>query len=220
MPVPTTCIARLPQAALRAAPGVDARGDVEAGEAEAAALTADEKRAALRPRDAGGRGRAGRHRHRHPDPTARCGGPTYIHYHCSHLQGFEPDTPHAPHHAERASGPPRCPPSRARSRRASPSWCATGQVAQAATERAGQDHRAGAAHHRGLDRQRPARPSAAAWCADLADALQRGDQRGSQRRAAAHIQVDEPLFARLPDQALRLRHREPRALLPRGAGAT
>ena len=123
----------------------------------------------------------------------------YIHYHCSHLDGFEPDrltlctmrngawTAEAPTFTGRVAA-------------REPFLVRDWEVAQAATERPVKITVPGpltiadsTANTFYSDRR--------TWCAALADALNVEIRRLADA-GCRHIQVDEPLFARLPDQAL------------------
>ena len=123
----------------------------------------------------------------------------YIHYHCSHLDGFEPDTLTLctmRGGAWTAEVPTLTGKIAARETFLVRDW----EVAQAATEKPVKltvpgpltiaDSTANKFH---ADRR--------SWCAELADALNVEIRRLADA-GCRHIQVDEPLFARLPDQAL------------------
>ena len=123
----------------------------------------------------------------------------YIHYHCGHLDGFELGTLTActmRNGAWTAEMPTFTGKVAAREPFLVRDW----EVAQAATERPVKitvpgpltisDSTANVFYS---DRR--------SWCADLADALNVEIRRLADA-GCRHIQVDEPLFARLPDQAL------------------
>ena len=123
----------------------------------------------------------------------------YIHYHCSHWEGFEPDTLTEctmRNGAWTAEVPTFTGPVAARGPFLVRDW----EVAQAATERPVKMTVPGPLTIADstatlLD------PDRRAWCADLADALNVEIRRLADA-GCRHIQVDEPVFARLPDQAL------------------
>ena len=197
MPVPTTCIGAYPKP-----PYVPRlawmHGDVEAGEAEAAAFTAEERRAAF--------DRATREVVAEQaaigidiptDGEMRRG--NYIHYHCSHLQGFEPDTLTL-RTMRNGAWTAEVPTFTGKVAAGAPFLVRDWQVAQAATEKPVKITVPGpltiadsTANAHATERR--------AWCAELADALNVEIRRLAEA-GCRHIQVDEPLFARLPDQAL------------------
>ena len=123
----------------------------------------------------------------------------YIHYHCSHLDGFELDTL-TECTMRNGAWTAEVPTFTGRVAARGPFLVRDWEVAQAATKRPVKITVPGpltiadsTANTVSSDRR--------SWCADLAEAL--NVEIG--RLAAAgcrHIQVDEPLFARLPDQAL------------------
>ena len=197
MPILTTCIGSYPKPPY--VPRMDwMHGGLEVGEVEGEALSPEERQAAFD--------------HATWEVVAEQAAigidiPTdgevrranYIHYHCSHLEGFEPDrltdctmrggawTAEVPTFTGRVAA-------------RAPFLVRDWEVAQAATERPVKitvpgpltiaDSTANAFY---ADRR--------SWCADLADALNVEIGRLADA-GCRHIQVDEPLFARLPDQAL------------------
>ena len=123
----------------------------------------------------------------------------YIHYHCRHMTGFEVETlteRSMRNGAWTAAVPTFTGPVRATDPFLVRDW----QTAQAVTDRPVKITVPGpltisdstADVHYG---------DARAWCRDLADALN-AEIRALADAGCRHIQVDEPLFARLPDQAL------------------
>ena len=123
----------------------------------------------------------------------------YIHYHCRHMTGFEAGTlteRSMRNGAWTAAVPTFTGPVRATESFLIRDW----KIAQAATDRPVKITVPGpltisdstADIHYGDTR---------AWCRDLADALNT-EIRALADAGCRHIQVDEPLFARLPDQAL------------------
>jgi 5-methyltetrahydropteroyltriglutamate--homocysteine methyltransferase len=123
----------------------------------------------------------------------------YIHYHCRHMTGFEVDTlteRSMRNGAWTAEVPTFTGPIRATQPFLFRDW----RIAQATTDRPVKITVPGpltisdstADLHYG---------DARAWCRDLADALNQ-EVRALADAGCRHIQVDEPLFARLPDQAL------------------
>ena len=124
MPLLTTCIGSYPKPPY--VPRMDwMHEDVEVGEVEAAMLTPEERQAAFdRATSEAVAEQAAIGIDIPTDGEIRRA--NYIHYHCSHLDGFEPDTLTLCT-MRAAPGRPRFPLSRARWRRASPSWCATGR---------------------------------------------------------------------------------------------
>ena len=197
MPVLTTCIGAYPKP-----PYVPRlawmQGGVEAGEAAAAALTAEERRAAF---DRATREVVAEQAAIGIDiPTdGEVRRANYIHYHCSHLQGFDPDTL-TRRSMRNGAWTAEVPTFTGRVAAGEPFLVRDWQVAQAATEKPVKitvpgpltiaDSTAGA--------QETGRR---AWCAALADALN-VEIRRLAGAGCRHIQVDEPLFARLPEQAL------------------
>ena len=123
----------------------------------------------------------------------------YIHYHCSHLEGFEPDTLTLCT-MRGGAWTAEVPTFTGKIAARAPFLVRDWEFAQAATERPVKitvpgpltiaDTTANAFY---ADRR--------AWCADLADAINVEIRRLAEA-GCRHIQVDEPLFARLPDQAL------------------
>jgi 5-methyltetrahydropteroyltriglutamate--homocysteine methyltransferase len=123
----------------------------------------------------------------------------YVHYHCSHLAGFELDTL-TECTMRNGAWTAEVPSFTAKIQAGAPFLVRDWQVAQEATDRPVKitvpgpltisDSTADLVYG---DRQ--------AWCADLADALNVEIRRLADA-GCQHIQVDEPLFARLPDQAL------------------
>ncbi len=123
----------------------------------------------------------------------------YVHYHCRHMAGFEAETlteRSMRNGAWTAAVPTFTGPVRATDPFLVRDW----QIAQAATDRPVKITVPGpltisdstADIHYGDTR---------AWCRDLADALN-VEIRALANAGCRYIQVDEPLFARLPDQAL------------------
>ena len=123
----------------------------------------------------------------------------YIHYHCSHLEGFDPETLTL-RTMRGGAWTAEMPTFTGKIAARAPFLVRDWRVAQAATERPVKitvpgpltiaDSTANTFYG---DRR--------AWCADLADALNVEIRRLADA-GCRHIQVDEPLFARLPDQAL------------------
>ena len=123
----------------------------------------------------------------------------YIHYHCSHWDGFEPETLTLCT-MRNGAWTAEVPTFTGRIAAREPFLVRDWEVAQAATERPVKitvpgpltiaDSTANAFYS---DRR--------SWCAELADALNVEIGRLADA-GCRHIQVDEPLFARLPDQAL------------------
>ena len=197
MPLLTTCIGSYPKP-----PYVPRLAwmheDVEAGEVEDEALSPEERQAAF--------DRATREVVAEQaaigidiptDGEMRRG--NYIHYHCSHLDGFEPDTLTEctmRGGAWTAEVPTFTGTVAAREPFLVRDW----QIAQAATEKPVKITVPGpltiadsTANVVNQDRR--------SWCTALADALN-VEIRRLAGAGCRHIQVDEPLFARLPDQAL------------------
>ena len=197
MPILTTCIGSYPKP-----PYVPRLGwmheDVEAGEVEAGALSPEEQRAAF--------DRATREVVAEQaaigidiptDGEIRRG--NYIHYHCRHLQGFEPETL-TRRTMRNGAWTAEVPTFTGKVAAGEPFLVRDWEVAQAATEKPVKitvpgpltiaDSTASAC---AADRR--------AWCDDLADALN-VEVRRLADAGCRHIQVDEPLFARLPEQAL------------------
>lgn len=123
----------------------------------------------------------------------------YIHYHCSQLDGFKPDTLTLTT-MRGGAWTAEVPTFTGKVAAREPFLVRDWKVAQAATERPVKitvpgpltiaDSTANAFYS---DRR--------SWCADLADALNVEISRLAEA-GCRHIQVDEPLFARLPDEAL------------------
>ena len=168
------------------------------GEAEAEALTAEERLAAF--------DRATREVVAEQDaigidiPTdGEIRRANYIHYHCRHLEGFEVDT-HTLCTMRNGAWTAEVPTFTGKVAAREPFLVRDWGVAQAATERPVKITVPGpltiadsTANTFYADRR--------SWCADLADALNVEIKRLADA-GCRHIQVDEPLFARLPDQAL------------------
>ena len=197
MPLLTTCIGSYPKP-----PYVPRlawmHDDVEAGEAEAGALTAEERQAAF---DRATREAVAEQAAIGIDiPTdGEMRRANYIHYHCRHLQGFEPDTLTLCT-MRNGAWTAEMPTFTGKVAAGEPFLVRDWEVAQAATEKPVKitvpgpltiaDSTANAFY---ADRR--------TWCADLADALNVEIGRLADA-GCRHIQVDEPLFARLPEQAL------------------
>ncbi|MGY8997227.1 MAG: cobalamin-independent methionine synthase II family protein [Alphaproteobacteria bacterium] len=125
--------------------------------------------------------------------------PNYVHYHCSHISGFELDTL-TECSMRNGAWIAEVPTFTTKIEAGKPFLVRDWQVAQSATDKPVKitipgpltisDSTADLAYG---DRR--------AWCADLADALNVEIRRLAEA-GCRHIQVDEPLFARLPDQAL------------------
>ena len=172
----------LSQAALRAAPGLDA-GERRGRRGRGRRAHAGGAAGRLRSCDAGGRGRAGRHRYRHPDRRRGAAGEL----HPLPLQpsrGLRPRYADALHHAgRRLDGHDADVYGQDRGARALPRARLGGGPGGDGEAR--QDHRARPAHHRGFDRQhllcRPPRlVRRSRRCA------QRGDQAPDRRRVPPH----------------------------------
>lgn len=123
----------------------------------------------------------------------------YIHYHCSHLDGFELDTL-TECTMRNGAWTAKVPTFTGRVAARGPFLVRDWEVAQAATEKPVKITVPGpltiadsTANTFYADRS--------SWCAELADALN-AEIRRLAGAGCRHIQVDEPLFARLPDQAL------------------
>ena len=197
MPLLTTCIGSYPK------PPYVPRMDwmhlrVEAGEVEDEALSPEERQAAF--------DRATREVVAEQtaigidiptDGEMRRG--NYIHYHCSHLDGFEPDTL-TECTMRGGAWTAEVPTFTGKVAAREPFLVRDWQIAQAATEKPVKitvpgpftiaDSTANVFN-----------PERRSWCAALADALNVEIRRLADA-GCRHIQVDEPLFARLPDQAL------------------
>ncbi len=197
MPLLTTCIGSYPKP-----PYVPRLAwmheDVEAGEVEDEALSPEERQAAF--------DRATREVVAEQaaigidiptDGEMRRG--NYIHYHCSHLDGFEPDTL-TECTMRGGAWTAEVPTFTGKVAAREPFLVRDWQIAQAATEKPVKITVPGpftiadsTANVFDPDRR--------SWCAALADALNVEIRRLADA-GCRHIQVDEPLFARLPDQAL------------------
>ncbi len=197
MPLLTTCIGSYPKP-----PYVPRLAwmheDVEAGEVEDEALSPEERQAAF--------DRATREVVAEQvamgidiptDGEMRRG--NYIHYHCSHLDGFEPDTL-TECTMRGGAWTAEAPTFTGKVAAREPFLVRDWEIAQAATDRPVKitvpgpftiaDSTANVVN-----------PDRRSWCAALADALNVEIRRLADA-GCRHIQVDEPLFARLPDQAL------------------
>ncbi len=197
MPVLTTCIGSYPKPPY--VPRMNwMHEDVEVGEVESRALTAEEQRTAF---DRATREVVAEQAAIGIDiPTdGEMRRANYIHYHCRHLDGFEPGTLTVCT-MRNGAWTAEVPTFTGRVAAGEPFLARDWEVAQAATDRPVKitvpgpltisDSTANAFY-----------PDRRSWCADLAAAL--NVEIG--RLAAAgcrHIQVDEPLFARMPDEAL------------------
>ena len=197
MPVLTTCIGSYPKPPY--VPRMNwMHEDVEVGEVESRALTAEEQRTAF---DRATREVVAEQAAIGIDiPTdGEMRRANYIHYHCRHLDGFEPGTLTVCT-MRNGAWTAEVPTFTGRVAAGEPFLTRDWEVAQAATDRPIKitvpgpltisDSTANAFY-----------PDRRSWCADLAAAL--NVEIG--RLAAAgcrHIQVDEPLFARMPDEAL------------------
>ena len=197
MPLLTTCIGSYPKP-----PYVPRLAwmheDVEAGEVEDEALSPEERQAAF---DQATREVVAEQVAIGIDiPTdgeMRRG--NYIHYHCSHLDGFEPDTL-TECTMRGGAWTAEVPTFTGKVAAREPFLVRDWQIAQAATEKPVKitvpgpftiaDSTANVVN-----------PDRRSWCAALADALNVEIRRLADA-GCRHIQVDEPLFARLPDQAL------------------
>ena len=197
MPLLTTCIGSYPKPPY--VPRLDwMHEDVEAGEVEDEALSPEERQAAF--------DRATREVVAEQaaigidiptDGEMRRG--NYIHYHCSHLDGFEPDTL-TECTMRGGAWTAEVPTFTGKVAAREPFLARDWQIAQAATDRPVKiavpgpltiaDSTANVVN-----------PDRRSWCAALADALNVEIRRLADA-GCRHIQVDEPLFARLPDQAL------------------
>ena len=197
MPLLTTCIGSYPKPPY--VPRLDwMHEDVEAGEVEDEALSPEERQAAF--------DRATREVVAEQtvigidiptDGEMRRG--NYIHYHCSHLDGFEPDTL-TECTMRGGAWTAEVPTFTGKVAAREPFLVRDWQIAQAATEKPVKitvpgpftiaDSTANVFN-----------PERRSWCAALADALNVEIRRLADA-GCRHIQVDEPLFARLPDQAL------------------
>ena len=197
MPLMTTCIGSYPKP-----PYVPRMAwmhdDVEVGEVEVGSLTPEKRRAAF---DRATREVVAEQAAIGIDiPTdGEMRRANYIHYHCSHLAGFEPDTL-TECTVRNGAWTVEVPTFTGRVAARGPFLVRDWEVAQAATDRPVKitvpgpltiaDSTANVAN-----------PDRRTWCADLADALNVEIRRLAEA-GCRHIQVDEPLFARLPDEAL------------------
>ncbi|MBN35307.1 MAG: 5-methyltetrahydropteroyltriglutamate--homocysteine methyltransferase [Rhodospirillaceae bacterium] len=125
--------------------------------------------------------------------------PNYVHYHCSHVDGFELNTL-TECTMRNGAWVDRVPTFTGKIAAREPFLVRDWTVAQAATDKQVKITVPGpltisdsTANMFYADR--------ASWCADMADALNVEIRRLADA-GCHHIQVDEPLFARLPDQAL------------------
>ena len=198
MPLLTTCIGAYPKPPYVPRMAWMDEG-VEAGEVEGGTLTPEERRAAF---DRATREVVAEQAAIGIDiPTdGEIRRANYIHYHCSHLDGFELDTL-TECTMRNGAWTAEMPTFTGKDRGARTVLGARLGGCAGGDGEARQDHRFRAAHHCGLDRQRTFYSDRRSWCADLSDAL----NLETRRLAAAgcrHIQIDEPLFARLPDEAL------------------
>ena len=197
MPLMTTCIGSYPKPSY--VPHLAwMHEDVEAGEVEGRTLTPEERQAAF---DRATREVVAEQAAIGIDiPTdGEMRRANYIHYHCSHLDGFEPDTLTLCT-MRGGAWTAEVPTFTAKVAAREPFLVRDWEVAQAATERPVKitvpgpltiaDSTANAFY-----------PDRRSRCADLADALNVEIRRLADA-GCRHIQVDEPLFARLPDQAL------------------
>ena len=197
MPLVTTCIGSYPKP-----PYVPRMAwmhdDVEVGEVEVGTLTPEKRRAAF---DRATREVVAEQAAIGIDiPTdGEMRRANYIHYHCSHLAGFEPDTL-TECTVRNGAWTVEVPTFTGRVAAREPFLVRDWEVAQSATDRPVKITVPGpltiadaTANVFYSDRR--------SWCADLADALNVEIRRLADA-GCRHIQVDEPLFARLPDQAL------------------
>ncbi|MCE2521419.1 MAG: 5-methyltetrahydropteroyltriglutamate--homocysteine methyltransferase, partial [Alphaproteobacteria bacterium] len=197
MPVLTTCIGSYPKPPY--VPRMNwMHEDVEVGEVESRALTAEEQRAAF---DRATREVVAEQAAIGIDiPTdGEMRRANYIHYHCRHLDGFEPDTLTVCT-MRNGAWTAEVPTFTGRITAGEPFLARDWEVAQTATDKPVKitvpgpltisDSTANAFY-----------PDRRSWCADLASALN-VEIRSLAAAGCRHIQVDEPLFARLPDEAL------------------
>ena len=197
MPLLTTCIGSYPKPPY--VPRMDwMHEDVEVGEVEGGTLTPEERQAAF---DRATREAVAEQAAIGIDiPTdGEIRRANYIHYHCSHLDGFEPDTLTLCT-MRGGAWTAEVPTFTGRVAAREPFLVRDWEVAQAATEKPVKltvpgpltiaDSTANTFH---ADRR--------SWCAELADALNVEIRRLAEA-GCRQIQVDEPLFARLPEQAL------------------
>ena len=197
MPLLTTCIGAYPKP-----PYVPRMAslheNVEVGEVEAGTLTPEERQAAF---DRATREVVAEQAAIGIDiPTdGEMRRANYIHYHCSHLDGFEPDTL-TECTMRNGVWTAKVPTFTGRVAARGPFLVRDWKVAQAATDRPVKitvpgpltiaDSTANVFY-----------ANRRSWCADLADALNVEIRRLAEA-GCRHIQIDEPLFARLPDEAL------------------
>lgn len=197
MPVATTCIGAYPKPAY--VPHMAwFHGDAQTGEADAMELSSGERQAIL--------DRATREVVAEQDsigidiPTdGEIRRANYIHYHCAHLDGFELDTL-TECTMRNGAWTAEVPTFTGRIRAGAPFLVRDWTIAQSATAKPVKmtvpgpltvsDSTANLFY-----------PDRRSWCADLADALNVEIRRLAEA-GCRHIQVDEPLFARLPDEAL------------------
>ena len=197
MPLMTTCIGSYPKPPY--VPRMDwLHEGVEAGEVEAGTLSAEERRTVF---DRATREVVAEQAAIGIDiPTdGEMRRANYIHYHCSHLEGFELDTL-TECTMRNGAWTAEVPTFTGKVAAREPFLVRDWEVAQAATERPVKmtvpgpltiaDSTANVFN-----------PDRRSRCADLADALNVEIRRLADA-GCRHIQVDEPLFARLPDQAL------------------
>ncbi|MCY4607195.1 MAG: cobalamin-independent methionine synthase II family protein [bacterium] len=197
MPVLTTCIGSYPKPPY--VPRMNwMHEDVEVGEVESRALTAEEQRAAF---DRATREVVAEQAAIGIDiPTdGEMRRANYIHYHCRHLDGFEPDTLTVCT-MRNGAWTAEVPTFTGRITAGEPFLARDWEVAQTATDNPVKitvpgpltisDSTANAFY-----------PDRRSWCADLASALN-VEIRSLAAAGCRHIQVDEPLFARQPDETL------------------
>ena len=197
MPLMTTCIGAYPK--LPYVPRMLWFHDApQIGEAEAGILSPEERRAAF---DGATREAVAEQAEIGIDiPTdGEIRRANYIHYHCSHLDGFELDTL-TECTMRNGAWTAEMPTFTGKVAAREPFLVRDWEVAQSATDRPikitvpGPLTIADATANVFYSDRR-------SWCADLADALNVEIRRLADA-GCRHIQVDEPLFARLPDQAL------------------
>ena len=197
MPLLTTCIGSYPKPAY--VPRMDWMHEgLEVGEVEGEALTPVERQAAF---DRATREVVAEQAAIGIDiPTdGEVRRANYIHYHCSHWDGFEPETLTLCT-MRGGAWTAEVPTFTGRVAAREPFLVRDWAVAQAATKKPVKitvpgpltiaDSTANTFY-----------PDRRTWCAALADALN-AEIRRLAEAGCRHIQVDEPLFARLPDQAL------------------
>ena len=197
MPLLTTCIGAYPKPPY--VPRMASMHEnVEVGEVEAGTLTPEERQAAFD--RATGEVVAEQAAIGIDIPTdGEMRRANYIHYHCSHLDGFEPDTL-TECTMRNGVWTAEVPTFTGRVAARGPFLVRDWEVAQAATDRPVKitvpgpltiaDSTANVFY-----------ANRRSWCADLADALNVEIRRLAEA-GCRHIQIDEPLFARLPDEAL------------------